>query len=523
MKPRPRPTQLAARLTALGTFCGLVEGRVPDERLAGAKELLERAGQRLDMSKEHTVVALAGATGSGKSSMFNAIAGLELSDVGVRRPTTSRTSAVVWGPDGSGELLEWLRIPVWHARETVLDAEEQAALRGLILLDLPDFDSVEDEHREEAERLLAKTDLVVWVLDPQKYADTVLHQKYLARFAQHRDVVVVALNKVDTLHSEAVGRVVGDLRGLLENDGLGAGVPVIAVSTRNKNGLPELRGLLEKAVAAKRSAQARIAADVDGVVAELSDLVGGPVRDVDDFLVRRLNSALAATAGAETVAHAVAESYHRRGLRMVGWPPFRVRGRDPLKRLGLRAGRAEGERGAGRSSLPEPSKARRASATLAMRELAADAAAEMPAPWPEAVLKAAQSEEAELPDALDRAVSSFEPVERTPVWWRLAGGLQWLFTLGVLGGICWFLAWIYVDVPAVRNPLWLVGGCFVAGVLVNVLARPLLRVGARRVRHRVLREIAEAVDRVAEMRVVAPVRRELGRYERAVGALGDAR
>ena len=63
-----------------------------------AHTLVERAGARLALSRDHTVVALAGATGSGKSSLFNALARLELSPVGVRRPTTGVAHACVWGP-----------------------------------------------------------------------------------------------------------------------------------------------------------------------------------------------------------------------------------------------------------------------------------------------------------------------------------------------------------------------------------------------------------------------------------------
>src|SRR5690606_41369104 len=50
-------------------------------------------------------------------------------------------------------------------------------LSGLVLLDLPDFDSVERGYAAEVERLLRMVDVVVWVVDPQKYADHVLHER----------------------------------------------------------------------------------------------------------------------------------------------------------------------------------------------------------------------------------------------------------------------------------------------------------------------------------------------------------
>ena len=64
-----------------------------------------------------TVVALAGATGSGKSSTFNALTGTDLATVGVRRPTTSTALACSFGEDAAEELLDWLAIPRRHALE----------------------------------------------------------------------------------------------------------------------------------------------------------------------------------------------------------------------------------------------------------------------------------------------------------------------------------------------------------------------------------------------------------------------
>jgi predicted GTPase len=58
-----------------------------DDKLAGdvrtdAQNLLDRAEDRLGLGEDFTVVAFAGSTGSGKSSLFNAVAGLEIARVG---------------------------------------------------------------------------------------------------------------------------------------------------------------------------------------------------------------------------------------------------------------------------------------------------------------------------------------------------------------------------------------------------------------------------------------------------------
>ena len=41
--------------------------------------------------------------------------------------------------------------------------------------------------------------MLVWVLDPLKYADASVHRRYLVPLAGHAAVTTVVLNQVDTL------------------------------------------------------------------------------------------------------------------------------------------------------------------------------------------------------------------------------------------------------------------------------------------------------------------------------------
>ena len=109
----------------------------------------------------------------------------------MRRPTTSAATAAVWGSAGGG-LLDWLDVPMRHS----LDG---GGPDGLVLLDLPDFDSVETSHRLEVDRLVRLVDLLIWVVDPQKYADAALHDRYLRRLAGHAGAMLVVLNQADRL------------------------------------------------------------------------------------------------------------------------------------------------------------------------------------------------------------------------------------------------------------------------------------------------------------------------------------
>ena len=245
---------------------------------ASGRQVLDRARGRLASDPGASVVALAGATGSGKSSLFNAVAGLTVATVGVRRPTTSHPTACVWG-DVPDELLDWLEVPRRHRTERVseLDADTEAVLEGLVLLDLPDYDSTTVSNRLQVDRLVELADLVIWVADPQKYADAALHDGYLRHLADHQDVVLVVLNQVDTLDEASAAVCEADLRRLLAADGLDR-VRLLTTSARTGQGVGALRRVLTDLVQARSAARRRSEADVAAALRLLDGQDdGGPV------------------------------------------------------------------------------------------------------------------------------------------------------------------------------------------------------------------------------------------------------
>ncbi|RKN14045.1 ABC transporter [Micromonospora musae] len=542
---RVDPDVLLARLEAVRRFLAAADGRLPASRLVPAHTLVERAGTRLTLSRDHTVVALAGATGSGKSSLFNALARLDLSPVGVRRPTTGVAHACVWGPqEGAARLLDWIGVLPRHrfVRESALDADDEAALHGLVLLDLPDFDSVQWSHRLEVDRLLGLVDLVVWVVDPQKYADRVIHTNYLGEFHRHRDVTLVVLNQADRLPSAELPRVVADLRRLLDDDGLD-GVPLLATTATDPDGIVELRAALERTVAERQAALRRLAGDVETVVAGLDELVGPdrPAAGPDEATAGELTRALAGAAGVPAVTEAVREAYRHRAVASTGWPLVRGWRRlrpDPLRRLHLSGAPVEvtdpAESLVGATSVPDPTAAQRSALGLAIRAVADRAAAELPAGWPAAVTEAARSRLADLPDALDRAVAATDlGLGRRPLWWRFVGVVQWLVTLAALGGLAWLLLGYVLRALGLPDPeppmvgvvplptLLLLGG-LLAGLLLSALTRPIVRWAAGRARRRAEQRLAAAVAAVGDEYVLAPVRGVLADYAVAREALRDA-
>ncbi|GGM43535.1 hypothetical protein GCM10011608_30340 [Micromonospora sonchi] len=535
--------QLAARLEAVQRFLGIVDGHLPDTALVPARTLVERAGTRLALSRDHTVVALAGATGSGKSSLFNAMARMELSPAGVRRPTTGVAHACVWGPlDGGSRLLDWLGVLPRHrfVRESVLDGDDEFALHGLILLDLPDLDSVQHSHRLEVDRLLGLVDLVVWVVDPQKYADRVVHRHYLREFHRHRDVTLVVLNQADRLAPADVPRVLADLRRLLDADGLD-GVPLLATTVADPNGPDGLREALERTVAERQAALRRLSGDVDGVVAALDEMVGAPGTALapDDPAVGTLNRALSAAAGVPTVAASVEDAYRHRAASATGWPLVRFWRRlrpDPLRRLHLSGPPADpAESLVAATSVPEPSAADKSAMALALRTVAERAGSGLPSAWPNAVTMAARSRLGDLPDALDRAVAGADlGMDRPRFWWRLVGGVQWLVTLAAVAGLGWLLlgyALRALGLPELRHPmvgevpvptLLLLGG-LLAGLLLAALTRPIARWAARRAGQRAQARLTAAVAAVGDESVLAPVRAVIAAHADARTVLEVAR
>jgi GTP-binding protein EngB required for normal cell division len=264
-------SRLPARLASLTELTRIAAGRTgsegfSQELVTDAETLLRRSGERMRMSASHTVVALAGGTGSGKSSLFNALAGAAFSPAGVMRPTTKHLHACVWGMEGAAPLLDWLSVQRRHryARASALD-DGEASLTGLLLLDLPDHDSVVTGSAAMVDRLVKLADMLVWVLDPLKYADASVHQRYLVPLAGHAAVTTVVLNQSDTLSPDQLADCTADLRRLLDTEGL-VETPVLVTSAATGAGLDELRRALATAVAVRRAASDRIMADIDALL-----------------------------------------------------------------------------------------------------------------------------------------------------------------------------------------------------------------------------------------------------------------
>jgi GTPase Era involved in 16S rRNA processing len=527
-----RGTDTGARIEGLDAAITASRGRLPDGLLDASQAVLDRVSSRLWLSPDHTVVALAGATGSGKSSTFNSLAGLELTAVGVRRPTTSWATACVWGADGAEDLLDWLGIPPRHrvVRDSMLDAtREDDAMRGVVLLDLPDHDSTEVSHHLEVDRLVQLADLMVWVLDPQKYADNAVHDRYLAPLATHRGVMVVVLNHVDSVPPDRLESMLADIHRLLEADGL-AGVSVIATSAKTGEGIDTLREEIASRVAAKKVVRARLEADLRAAAQKLGKATGtAPTPKLSKERIAALEEALADSAGVPTVVKAVETSTRMRAGRATGWPVVSWISRlrpDPLKRLHLDLGSSGRElTGRSRTSVPAPTQVQRARVDSAVRGVADDVAKDLARPWADAVREASLSRHDDLNDRLDRALGDTDlSAARIPVWAGFVRVLQWLFLLTAIGGAGWLGAlfavrYLTVELPETPDvegyplPLILLVGGVILGILFALFCRVLVRATARRRARVTDKRLRSAISDVADGLVVKPVQDVLVGYE----------
>lgn len=255
-----------------------LEGRVAPERLDAVRDGLARG-----RSAGPVVVAVLGPTGSGRSAVVNALAGRAVSAESVRRPATTRPLAVTWQvrEDEAGSLAE-LGVDEWVA------VSGRPGLAGAVLVDLPDLDSTAGEHRAAAARVAAAADLQLWILDPQKYADALVHHEHLAARSGQGETTLVALNQIDRVAAEDRPEVLADLGRILAAEGLGDAV-ILPVSARSGAGIEDLAASLAEAVRRARGAGLRQA------VAELAETVGPPSREpVPIADLRRVAEAAAA-------------------------------------------------------------------------------------------------------------------------------------------------------------------------------------------------------------------------------------
>ncbi len=508
--------------TALDEVLELGSGRLASEDLAEVRALRERIDRRLAHGDGLTVVALAGGTGVGKSALLNRLVEASVATEGVRRPTTDRPVAVTEELTGPATaLLTWLGVD--DRRELVPDPGDDGPTNlsdGLVLVDLPDHDSVVVEHERTAARLADRVDALVIVVDPLKYAREDLHRGQLARLREHAAVVTVALNRADELSRDGLRRCLEDLRGRLEEVGLGD-VEVFVTSAATGEGIDDLRAHLSALAGERASARRRVIADAAQVAERLLAGVPDPSRREPDP-APLIEPLLEASDGHRAVLEA--EQRYRRDAREATRSPPARWVRSPLRLAGRLVEDLGLRRGGSGVSAGDPVRIERALARELRLHDTVGADHRMLGSTLEETAGAAAPA---LADAVGYATGGTpQRTWWTPVSWArglseaaLLVGLMWSVLLGVAD----WLALPEMPTPEATEGLTWPAALLLYGlgarILLGLATRAVVGLGARRHRERTDATLRAEVIETIRAYVLAPYQREVTAYARLRDAL----
>jgi hypothetical protein len=496
-----------------------------------ARTIARDVAERLGFPAETYVLALVGGTGVGKSSLLNALAGSSVSDASVRRPTTAQPLA--WVPKSSrpglAGLLDWLGVPKDQVRDHRGDA-----LGDVAILDLPDLDSIESAHRERVEAILPRVDAVVWVTDPEKYHDAILHDDFLADWLPRLDRQVVVLNKTDRLSADDAERVRRDLERDLTRIAGRAGrakpVQVLLTSTRSTDppGIEPLRDWLAAAIEAKRVVRAHLVTAIGATIAALARAAGvDPTTGAKPLVAgeaRRLTSDRVTAELLRVVDLPAAERQAVAATRARA----RARGAGPLGAITSRIYRWSGRQG--RVADPGAFLARwRERGSLAPALEVLRGAVDVPLHEAPAAMRGTLASSVEpaalstnLARSVDRAIAARAATAPSSRIWTVIGLLQTLATMALIFSAVWVALWIFVKFPVDAVVLPGLGQlpipfiALVASLLAGYLIARLLGAHAgwvgRRWARGLAREVRDSVGREVETSAFAALDRvEAGR------------
>ena len=250
------------------------------------------------------LAVVGGSTGSGKSTIVNALIGTPTTRVGVIRPTT-RQPILVHAPGDAGWFATDRILPgLARVRGTISSPGTHSSSAGdtpavsrinelmvlahekvpasLAIIDAPDIDSVADENRALAAQLLAAADLWLFVTTANRYADAV-PWRLLDDAASRSVTVAVVLNRVPP---GAVDDVLPDLTAMLTARGL-ADSPVFVIE---EQALDSLGMLPSSAVAEPLNWLTTIAGDRAERNRIAARTLAGAVADLDTRVARIANA-----------------------------------------------------------------------------------------------------------------------------------------------------------------------------------------------------------------------------------------
>jgi len=207
--------------------------------------LLVDLDRQIGRVQRAAVITLVGATGAGKSTLLNALAGRRIAQEGIDRPTTRRP--VLYAPHDAdlGELIEPdVERPEGRDSEGGPVVVRYDAVSGpwtaQVLIDAPDMNSIDEQHRATVNALAERSDVLVIVLHHQSVLEEA-SVSFVDAFAGRRQLLFV-LNRSDELTPQAQNALLEQIRQLAATRWRAPQAAVLAISARAAQTQPHAEG-----------------------------------------------------------------------------------------------------------------------------------------------------------------------------------------------------------------------------------------------------------------------------------------